>query len=75
MNFKTPILKGNPLFSQGDYDVFVGAPSEDSFAMYVVVNREYGVVEYTNEVLPLIKEWLNHFVPGEQKAASVARAN
>lgn len=60
---KEPIILGNAIHSQGDYDVFVGSPVEDAFPMYVVINRQHSVIEYTNEVLPLVKDWLNHFSP------------
>lgn len=52
-----------PIFSQGDYDVFVGTLKEDSLPMYVVINRTSGVVEFTHEATPMYKEWLNHFAP------------
>lgn len=69
---KKPIIvsldkNGNPapIFSQGDYDVFVGTLSEDKLPQYVGVNRSTGVVEFTTEVTAAYKEWLNHFVPQE----------
>jgi hypothetical protein len=50
-----------PIYSQGDYDVFVGALEADKLPMYVVINRNTGVVEFTHEVTAFYKDWLNHF--------------
>lgn len=50
-----------PVFSQGVYDVFVGALEEAKLPMYVVINRDTGVVEFTHEVTAFYKDWLNHF--------------
>lgn len=52
-----------PIFSQGDYDVFVGALEADKLPMYVVINRTTGVTEFTHEVTAFYKDWLNHFAP------------
>lgn len=49
--------------SRGDYDVFVASIKEDELPMYTVINRTTGVVEYTNENIQFIKDWLQHFVP------------
>jgi hypothetical protein len=69
---KTPIIfslddagKVVPIFSQGDYDVVVGALEENKLPMYVVINRTTGVVEFTHEVTAFYKDWLNHFSPSE----------
>lgn len=70
---KTPILfsidkndQPTPVFSQGDYDVFVGALEADKLPQYVIMNRTTNVVEFTTEVTPIYKDWLNHFVPVEK---------
>lgn len=68
---KKPIIYANvdsngkniPVFSQGDYDVFVGALEEDKLPSYVVLNKTTEVVEFTTEVTGIYKEWLNHFAP------------
>jgi len=67
---KTPVIysvdangKNLPIFSQGDYDVFIGALEDDKLPMYVIVNRNTQVVEFTTEVTPIYREWLDHFVP------------
>jgi len=48
-----------PVFAQGDYDVFVGALEEDKLPMYVVINRNTGVVEFTCEVTMGYLTWLD----------------
>jgi len=70
---KTPVIysvdadgKNLPIFSQGDYDVFIGALEDDKLPMYVLVNRNTQVVEFTTEVTPIYKEWLDHFAPQTQ---------
>lgn len=55
-----------PIFSQGDYDVVVGALEENKLPMYVVINRTTGVVEFTHEVTAFYKDWLNHFAKPEE---------
>lgn len=50
-----------PIFSQGDYDVFVGSLEEDKLPVYVVINRNSNVVEFTHEVSGFYRDWLNHF--------------
>lgn len=57
-----------PIFSQGDYDVVVGALEENKLPMYVVINRTTGVVEFTHEVTAFYKDWLNHFAKPEEVA-------
>ena len=47
---------------KGNYDVQVGALKEEDLPIYLVVNRDTGVVEFFNENLFFIKDWLNHFV-------------
>lgn len=48
-----------PIFSQGDYDVFVGALEENKLPMYVVINRNTKVVEFTSEVTLGYQSWLD----------------
>lgn len=61
---KKPIIYSDgPIFSQGDYDVVVGALEEDKLPLYVVINRETGVVEFTHEVTLAYKNWLSQVVP------------
>lgn len=67
---KTPFLYNpspvktdvTPVLARGPYNVYVGAIDEDKLPMYVIVNRDTGVVEATNEILGYIEDWLNHFV-------------
>ena len=67
---KTPFLfdatpvktDAKPILSRGTYDIYVGALEEDKLPTYVILNRETGVVEFTSEVLPVINDWLNHFL-------------
>lgn len=71
-----------PIFSQGDYDVFVGALETDKLPMYVVINRTTGVVEFTHEVTAAYKSWLEQLAPvvtrdlsDTQVPLDLARAN
>lgn len=57
--------ENSPIFSQGDYDVFVGALEADKLPMYVVINRNTGVTEFTHEITQAYKSWLDHFAPQE----------
>ena len=75
-NIKKPIIysvtesgENAPVFSQGDYDVFVGSLEADKLPMYVVINRTTGVVEFTHEVTAFYKDWLNHFAKPEEVSA------
>lgn len=65
---KQPIIYSGPIFSQGDYDVFVGALKEDDLPVYVVINRTTNVAEFTHEVTNFYKDWLNHFAKVEAPA-------
>ena len=69
---------GNPIpvYSQLNYDVFVAAKDATEFPMYVVINRDTSVLEFTHEVTEFYKEWLNQFakVPSAS-AASTTTAN
>lgn len=60
-----------PIFSQGDYDVFVGALEGDKLPQYVVINRTTGVVEFTHEVTAFYKDWLSHFAKTEESQLKV----
>ena len=60
-----------PVLSRGVYDVFVGAIEEDKLPMYVVINRDTGVVEFTHEVIAFINDWLTHFVKDVEAANQV----
>lgn len=51
--------ENSPIYSQGDYDVFVGALEEDKIPMYVVINRNTDVVEFTSEVTLAYLSWLD----------------
>lgn len=52
-----------PIFSQGDYDVFVGALEEDRLPQYVVINRKTKVTEFTHEVTAGYKSFLDQVAP------------
>lgn len=54
-----------PIYSQGDYDVFVGALEATELPVYVVMNRDTKVVEFTHAVTLGYREWLNHIAPIE----------
>lgn len=57
---KKPILyTETPIFSQDDYDVFVGTMEEDKLPIYVVINRNTNVVEFTSEVTLGYLSWLD----------------
>ena len=60
-----------PLLARGPYDVYVGAIDEDKLPMYVVLNRETGVVEFTHEVTAFVTDWLNHFVKDDAVQAAI----
>lgn len=60
-----------PILARGPYDVYVGAIDEDKLPMYVVINRDTGVVEFTHEVTAFVTDWLNHFVKEDQVAAGI----
>jgi hypothetical protein len=62
-----------PVISQGPYDVYVGALEEDKLPVYVIINRDTSVVEGTNEVIGVVKEWLNHFAPIEFTAQDLGQ--
>lgn len=70
MTMKRPIIysvtengEWAPIFSQGDYDVFVGALEENKLPVYVVMNRGTGVVEFTHEVTAGYKSFLDQVSP------------
>lgn len=52
-----------PIYSQGDYDVFVGALEEKDLPMYVVINRDTKVVEFTHSVTAGYKDFLSQVAP------------
>lgn len=60
---KPTIYSEKPVFSQGDFDVFVGTLDEDKLPMYVVINRTTDVVEFTSEVTLAYKGFLDHVAP------------
>ena len=60
-----------PVYSQGDYDVFVGALEATDLPVYVVINRGTKVVEFTHNVTMANKEWLNHVAPIETQQAEL----
>jgi len=61
---KTPILASDtPIYSQGDYDVFVGALEETDLPMYVVINRTTNVVEFTHAVTLAYRQFLEQVAP------------
>lgn len=86
-NFKKPILSDKPIFSQGVYDVWVGALEADKLPQYVVINRDTEVVEYTSEVTLGYTSWLDGIQQataqqqaqfsqqGEQLSLDLAKAN
>lgn len=52
-----------PIFSQANYDVYVGALEENKLPTYVVINRDTGVVEFTHEVTAGYKSFLDQVAP------------
>lgn len=58
-----PIIYGQSLFDKGPYEVYVGAKTPEDLPTYIVYNKHTGVVEFSNEVLYLACDWVNHFVP------------
>lgn len=50
-----------------DYKVVVATTDEDQLPQYAIINKHYGVVEFTHEVLPFIKNWLEHFIVNQGK--------
>lgn len=65
---KAPTLYSEPIFSKGVYDVFVGSREPTEYPMYVVINRDTKVVEFTHEVTAFYVDWLNHFVKEDKQA-------
>jgi hypothetical protein len=62
---KTAILSSDtPIYSQGNYDVFVGALEETDLPMYVVINRDSKVVEFTHAVTLAYRQWLQQVEAG-----------
>jgi hypothetical protein len=72
---KTPIIhKQVDNMSRGDYDVFVASLKDlDELPTYAIINRTTGVVEYTNENLNIVRDWLSAFA-GQKDFALQAEA-
>lgn len=64
-----------PIFSQGDYDVFVGSLEENRLPMYVVQNRATKVVEFTSEVTLGYLGWLDSVSEAEEQRAKKLSPN
>jgi hypothetical protein len=67
-----------PIFSQGDYDVVVGSLEEDKLPMYVIINRNTGVVENTQEVTIGYLNWLDsvaHAIEERDRAKQAANVD
>lgn len=58
---KSPVLYSGVLFSAGPFDVYAGAKSDEEYPVYVVLNRDTGIVEFSSEVLWQSREWTKHF--------------
>ena len=54
-----------------DYKVVISAAKEEDFPQYAVVHRRYGVIEFTNENLSFVRDWLSHFVTGNPESDKV----
>lgn len=65
--------KPTPIFSQGDYDVFVGAFEEDKLPSYIVINRDTNVVEFSSEVTLAYRGFLDHVAPVKLSGADAAQ--
>lgn len=59
-----------PIFAQGDYDVYVGSLEPEKLPMYVVINRNTTVAEFTTEVTLAYKGFLDHVAPTLQDLAN-----
>jgi len=55
-----------------DYAVLVASIKPEDLPQYAIQHRKYKVVEFANENLSFVKDWLNHFVnvPQAEKEAS-----
>lgn len=52
-----------------EYGVYVAALKEEELPVYSIIHRKWKVVEFTNENLHFIRDWLDHFVkkPGSSE--------
>lgn len=56
-----------------EYGVYVAALKEDELPVYAVIHRKWQVVEFTNENLHFIKDWIDHFLkkPRQQEESDL----
>jgi len=70
MEVKLPIIYGEVAELATDvrdghkanFNVYIASAKEDELPIYMCMNRDTKVVEFFNENLFFVKEWLAHFV-------------
>jgi hypothetical protein len=61
-----------PIYTNEHYAIWVGLYPDEKLESYLVVNRQYGVVEYCHSIFHFAKSWADNFskVMNEEKAGT-----